>query len=166
MKTSSWALLALSLTGFVLAAACSKPVQEQTSPAEPAVQKKADVVATESKPAAEPPSPATQQVSTLVQTQTAAALPAAQTVASNALAQTDAITSQTQASIDAIKKLLGEKNWSQALKIINDLAANKLTPELQATVEGLKQQALKLGQEAAASKAAGEATKALGLPQK
>lgn len=161
MKSYSFSIAILSLGGFLLAAGCSKP-EETSAPPAADLQKKADVVASEAKPAVEPPTPAVQQTSAQVDTQAVAAVAVAPAVVTNAPAQTEAITSKTQSSIDAIRKLLADKKWSEALKMVSDLAATQLTPEQQASVDALKQQALKLGQEEAATKAADQGSKALG----
>lgn len=166
MKSYSYILLAPALVGLFLATGCSKPEEMSTTPADlpprrempkPEVQATTQAVTT-----------AVQQASAQVQTQAAAVQATAQKAATDAQAQAANLTSKTQSVIDSIKSLLAQKKWSEALKALNDLAATKLTPEQQATVDALKQQAVKLGQEAASSKVAEQGGKAVNdlLPKK
>ncbi|MBI3415713.1 MAG: hypothetical protein HY043_10425 [Verrucomicrobia bacterium] len=94
--------------------------------------------------------------------QAEAAKQSAAKVAADKRADLLANVSKVQGLIDTAKKLSGENKWAEALKIVNDLAAQKLTPEQQTIVDGLKQQAQKQAQEAVAKKATDEAEKAIG----
>lgn len=87
---------------------------------------------------------------------------AAKKAAADKQAEMLANVSKIQDLIDTARKLSSENKWSEAMKIINDLAAQKLTPEQQTIVDGLKQQAQKQIQQAAAKKATSEAEKAIG----
>ena len=111
---------------------------------------------------------AVQTAAAQVQAQTQAVQTAAQSALADTQPAAAGITSKTQAMIEDVKKLLSQTNWSGALKTLTDLAATKLTPEQQATVDSLKQQALKMGQDAAAAKVTDQGTRAINnlLPKK
>jgi hypothetical protein len=90
------------------------------------------------------------------------ALAPADKAAADAQAQGASITSKVQQTIDNVRKMLAEKNWTDALKQLNELAGMKLTPEQQSMVDGLKQQAQQLAQSATAAQAGEQANKAIG----
>lgn len=87
---------------------------------------------------------------------------AARKAAADAQAQVAATAAKVASLIDTAKKLTSENKWAEALKILNDLAAAKLTPQQQAVVDSLKEQANKELKAAAAKKATDEAAKAVG----
>lgn len=87
---------------------------------------------------------------------------AAAKAAADKQAQLITTVSKVQGLIETAKKLSGENKWAEALKIVNDLAAQKLTPEQQTIVDSLKQQAQKQAEAAVAKKATDEAEKAIG----
>jgi hypothetical protein len=112
------------------------------------------------KPAAAPAADA-QKLATPAQqaaTQAVDALTAQAATAKDALATA----AKAQGLIDTAKRLTGENKWSEALKILNDLASYKLTPEQQTLVDNLKAEAQKQLEALAAKKAADEAGKAVG----
>lgn len=73
-----------------------------------------------------------------------------------------ALTSKAQSMLDNARKLIAEKDWAGALKRLGEAGNLKLTPEQQATLASLKEQAQKLVQEANSSKVADQAGKAVG----
>jgi hypothetical protein len=111
---------------------------------------------------------AVQQTGAELQNQAAAAGAAAESAVAKVQDQAPAITSNVQATLDDAKKLLAEGKWSEALVRLNQLATMKLTPEQQATLAQLKQQAQALAQQAAAGKVNEKAGKAIGdlLPKR
>jgi len=160
MKLNSYYTLPVLVGGLLFLAGCGKSEQASApTPPEPpkAVEPAAPVIA-----AADAAAPAVPQAAAQAQTQVVAAPAAVEKPAADAQVQASSLTSKTQTTIDQVKKLLADKNWSEALKALNDLAAAKLTPEQQATIESLKQQALKMGQEAAAAKLTEQGSKAVG----
>ena len=66
------------------------------------------------------------------------------------------------ALIESAKNLTGQNKYAEALNILGQLSNLKLTPEQQAVVDGLKNQAQNQAQQALTDKAAAEAQKALG----
>jgi hypothetical protein len=167
MKIHTYAVLALMVGSWLLATGCSKP-EQATAPPAAEVQKTPQVVAPDMKAATQAIASAVDQTTAQVQAQTQAVQTAAQRALADAQPAAAGITSKTQSIIDDVKKLLAQSKWSEALKMLNDLAATKLTPEQQTTVDSLKQQALKLGQDAAAAQVTDPGTRAINnlLPKK
>jgi hypothetical protein len=77
-------------------------------------------------------------------------------------AQLAAGTNKVQALIDSAKTLSGENKWAEVLKILAQLAEEKLSPAQQTAVNELKSYAQKQTEAAMARKATTEAGKALG----
>jgi hypothetical protein len=71
-------------------------------------------------------------------------------------------TAKLQALIDSAKTLAGQNKWADVLKILSDLAGQKLSPAQQTAVDGLKSDAQKQAQSAVADKAKQDAGNALG----
>ena len=181
MKLHTYAVLVSMAGGWLLVTGCSKP-EQTTAPPAVEVQKTPPAVAPDMNAATQAVATAVDQTAAQVQTltqavQTAAAQVSAQTQAVQSAAQSalaDAqpaaagITSKSQSMIEDVKKLLAQTNWSGALSMLSNLAASTLTPEQQATVDSLKQQALKMGQDAAAAKVTDQGTRAINnlLPKK
>jgi hypothetical protein len=76
-------------------------------------------------------------------------------------AQPAAVDNKVQALIDTAKRLAGENKWSEVLKILSDLAGQKLSPVQQVAVDGLKADAQKQVGAAVANKATTDAGNAL-----
>jgi colicin import membrane protein len=83
-------------------------------------------------------------------------LPAAQQ------SQPPAGAAQVQALIERAKSLAGENKWDDVLKILAQLAGEKLSPAQQAAVDGLKSDAQKQAGAAVSNKATADAGNALG----
>jgi hypothetical protein len=116
------------------------------------------------KPAAAPSVDA-QKLATSAQqaaTQAVDTLKAQAAAAKDALATTGAAAGKAQELIDTAKGLTGQSKWSEALKVLNDLANYKLTPGQQTLVDNLKAQVQKQLEVLAAKKATDEAGKAVG----
>ena len=141
---------------IVLATGCGQK-EEIPAPAASAPQKSTVNAATDNRKAAD----ADKAVQALNETADAARKSAAK-VAADAQSQLAGATSKVQSLIDTARKLSGENKWTEALNILNQLASQRLTPEQQAVVDGIKQQAQKQAEEAVAKKAAAEAAKAVG----
>jgi hypothetical protein len=167
MKLHTYAVLTSMVGGWLLATGCSKP-EQATAPPAVEVQKTPPVVAPDMNAATQAVATAVAQTAAQVQTQTQAVQNAAQSALTDAQPAAAGITSKTQSTIDDVKKLLAQTNWSGALAMLSNLAATKLTPEQQATVDSLKQQAVKLGQDAAAAKVTDQGNRAINnlLPKK
>jgi hypothetical protein len=58
----------------------------------------------------------------------------------NLQGQAAAATTQVQGLIDKAKQLLGEGKWSDARALLNQLTGQSLSPELQSSVQALKEQ--------------------------
>lgn len=71
------------------------------------------------------------------------------------------LTSKAQSMLESARKLIAEKDWTAALKSLGEVSNLQLTPEQQATLTSLKEQAQKLVQDANQSKVAGQAEKAV-----
>jgi colicin import membrane protein len=91
---------------------------------------------------------------------------ATEKAAADKLAQTAAAaaqeTARIQSLIDSATNLTGQNKYTEALKVLGELSNLKLTPEQQTLVEALTQTAQKQAVQAAADKAAADATKAVG----
>ena len=167
MKLHTYAVLVSMAGGWLLATGCSKP-EQTTAPPAVEVQKTPPAVAPDMNAATQAVATAVDQTATQVQTLTQAVQNAAQSALTDAQPAAAGITSKSQSRIEDGKKLLAQTNWSGALSMLSNLAATKLTPEQQATVDSLKQQALKMGQDAAAAKVTDQGTRAINnlLPKK
>jgi hypothetical protein len=130
----------LALAGaFSLIIGCGQ--KEQTAPEPPAkVEKAAEAVPAEMPKTAEAPAPAV-----------VAATPE---VTPTATANID----EAQSQIDKVKSLLADKKYAEALTVLKELSAMKLTPDQQTMVDGLKAQVEK-GMQAEATS---DATKSVG----
>ena len=95
-------------------------------------------------------------------TSVAAPVADAQKAAGSLKDQATAATAKAQEMIDTAKKLTSENKWDEALKVVNDLANYKLTPEQQTLVDNLKAEVQKQLQALATKKATDEAGKAVG----
>ena len=78
------------------------------------------------------------------------------------LAQQAAEETKVQTLIDTAKGLSGQNKWAEALKILTDLAGQKLTPTQQGVVDGLKAEAQKQAAAALTQKATQEGANAVG----
>jgi hypothetical protein len=163
MKTL--ATLAITTTLLALASGCSKQDQDQ-APAVSAPRPSATAVTEDAKNAAG----AVQEQAAGVQKSVTGAIAEVKdqaaavkdTAAQAASDAQTALTSKAQSMLESAQKLIAEKNWTAALKTLGDLGGLKLSPEQQATLASLKEQAQKLAQEAASSKVANQAEKAVG----
>ena len=136
-------------------------VDDQKAAAETAA-KEAEAKRAEAEKAAQALKAQAEKEAQALKDQAEAANSAAAKAAADKQAQLAASVSKVQGLIDTAKKLSGENKWAEALKIVNDLAGQKLTPDQQTIVAGLKQQAQKQAEDAVAKKAASEAEKAIG----
>lgn len=162
MKTQSY-LLVTSALGLLLTSGCGKTEDLSTPPPPPPAAAPAPPApAAEVKPAVDAAAAAAERSAAEAQAQAAAAQKAVDSAATAAQAETSAITSKAQSAIDNARQLIADSKWSEALKVLNDLAALKLTPEQQAAVDKLKVQAGELAQKAVATQATEKGTKALG----
>ncbi len=154
-------LLSACTVAFCLMAGCSKTEESAPAPAavEPPKPPEPPVAAT---PAPKPAEPAVATVVQQANEQAAAAQKAVQPAAAAVQEQAAAITSKAQSLIDQIRKQIADGKWSDALKSLGEVSALKLTPEQQATVDSLKQQAQTMAQQAATSSAVDKGSKALG----
>jgi hypothetical protein len=87
---------------------------------------------------------------------------AADQAASDKQSQLATGAAKVQALIDSAKKLAGENKWADVLRILSDLAGQKLSPSQQGAVDGLKSDAQKQAQSAVTDKAKQDAGNALG----
>ena len=171
MKPNTYLTLTCAV-GLLFAAGCGK-TEEVAVPATPSVTATTEPAGTEVKKAVDATAAAADTAAAEAKAQADAAaekaaadLKAAQNSANEAAAKAQAdaatITSKAQSSIDAASKLVADGKWSEALKVLTELASLKLTPEQQATVDKLTQQAQKLAQDAVTSQAADKGAKAVG----
>jgi hypothetical protein len=86
---------------------------------------------------------------------------AAEQVAADKQTQPAAGAAKLQGLIDTAMGLAGEKKWADVLKILAQLAGEKLTPAQQTVVEGLKSDAQKEAGASVADKATANAGNAL-----
>lgn len=153
--------LAAALT---LSSGCSK--QEETPVVTPdstasAVKEQANEAATAIQDEAVAAKKIGEDAVTDLKDQAAAAKETVQEAVADTNEQAASLTSKAQIALDNARKLLAENNWSEALKSLGELSGLKLTPEQQATFASLKEQAQKLGQQAASSTAADRAGQAV-----
>lgn len=132
--------------GLMLAIGCSK---KEEAPAPPP-------------PSAAAPANAIQKAADTAKAQTEVVKDAAAEVAATTQGQAEAASSKVRDLTEQARKLLGENKPSDALSLLNQLTALKLTPEQQALVQSLKEQAQKAIEAALKTKASDEATKAVG----
>ena len=131
------ALLALA-SAFGLIISCGQ--KEQTAPEPPAkVEKAAEAAPAEMPKAAAAPAPA---------------VAAAPEVAPAAAATT----TEAQGLIDKVKSLIADKKYTEAMNVLKELTALKLTPDQQKIVDDLKAQI----ESAVQAQATSEATKSVG----
>jgi len=87
---------------------------------------------------------------------------AADQAAAEKQAQLAASAGKVQALIDSAKTLSGQNKWADVMKILSQLASEKLSPAQQTAVDTLKSDAQKQVEAAAAKKATADAGSALG----
>jgi hypothetical protein len=162
MKTTSLFLLSLCVASLGVTVGCSKqesapPVVQTETPAATEAKKATDTAAADMQKAADKAAADAKEqadkVAADAKAQAATAQATADKAAADAQAQSASLTSKTQSLIERVKALLAEKKPAEAMTALSELATAKLTPEQQATVNSLKQQAQALMQEAAAGKA-------------
>ena len=169
MKSLSRILTLSSVALLTLSFGCSKQ-EPSTPPAASQAPSPFDKAAADLKKAADtaqPQAAAVQAAADKTVVDAQAQVAAASATVTNAVPDAQApatttVTSQTQSIIDTIKKLLADNKPADALKMIQDLAAAKLTPEQQTTVDALKTQAQALMQNAAKAKITDKAADAVG----
>jgi hypothetical protein len=138
MKNATITTLLALICALGLIIGCGQ--KEQTPPESPAqVEKSTEAAPAETPKAAEAPAPA---------------LPAVPEVAPAAAAAT----SEAQGLIDKAKSLVAENKYTEAMNVLKELSALKLTPDQQQIVDDLKAQVEKALQAQATS----EATKSVG----
>lgn len=165
---NNFIILMSALTALTLVSGCSKQESAPPPPVShaPASTDTAAGQAVKAQEAVENQLKATQQAADKAvadtQAKAAEAQKAGEKAAADLRGETTALSSKAQTLIDAAKKLVADQNWSEALKTLASLSDMKLTPEQQTMVDSLKQQAQKMAQDAAATKATEQGTKALG----
>jgi hypothetical protein len=138
MKSAKITTLLALASAFSLIIGCGQ--KEQTAPEPPAnVEKAAEAAPAEMPKAAEAPAPA---------------VAAAPEVAPAAAAAT----TEAQGLIDKVKSLIAEKKYTEAMNVLKELTALKLTPDQQKIVDDLKAQI----KNALQAQATSEATKSVG----
>jgi len=148
--TSALALIAL--TG------CSKT--EPTATAPEVTTKPAPPTPVETAPA--PAQATAEKAAADAQAQAPVLQNAATQAVSTAQVQADTLTAKNQTILDRAKQLIADNKPVDALKALTDLAAAKLTPQQQSTLDALKLKAQELLQKAAASNTSEKAADAIG----
>jgi hypothetical protein len=157
MKTPRVRVLCLFIALFGLLASCSKPDQGTSAP-QVEVKKSPDVTA----PAAPDIKADAQKIASDAAAQATNVQPAVQKAAEDGQAQADQLTAKNQSLLDSAKQMLADNKPADALKVLNDLAAAKLTPAQQSTLKSLTEQAQALLQKLATSDAGQKASEAVG----
>ncbi len=181
MKKANLILMA-ALIGLGLTGGCNKQEPTAASPPPPPpkgapalsdsasqsaadLQKNADKTAADMKKTADQATAdmkkAADQAAADVQAKSAAVQKDADKAVADTQAQAGAVQAQNDTIIERIKKLLADNKPADALQELKNLAGQKLTPEQQARVTQLTQQAQAALQQAA-SKATDKANEALG----
>jgi hypothetical protein len=175
MKNKSLVLALAAFTLVALSTGCNKqetatpvaPVEQTKTPDQPAAdtQKAAEAVKAadaqkEAEAAAQKQAAADKADQALKQE--AAEKLAAEQVAAAKQSQLAAGGAKVQGMIDTAKSLAGEKRWTEVLKVLAQLAGEKLSPAQQTIVESLKSDAEKQAGAAVADKAAAGAGNAIG----
>ena len=137
MKSARITTLLALASAFGLIIGCGQ--KEQTAPEPAKVEKATEAAPAEMPKAAEVPAPA---VATAPEVAPAAA----------------AATTETQGLIDKVKSLIAEKKYTEAMNVLKELSALKLTPDQQKIVDDLKAQI----ENALQAQATSEATKSVG----
>jgi hypothetical protein len=162
----------IALLACALVTGCNQQDQSSSTPVSQETKEQAaqrttltqavQTVATDVNKAADATAQAAQNTAAVAQKEATAAAEALKPAATDIQTQAAALTAKAQSSIDAAKKLVSEGKWAEALQALQQLVGAKVTPEQQSLIDTLKAEAQKLGQQAAASKAAESGQKALG----
>jgi hypothetical protein len=165
-RSGAWALV-LGLTLAVLPG-CSKPAEQTEGAPETQLSSAATASGSSFDPKREsdlvsgPPVP----VSAEVQAQLDSLRALADKVPNGTPSSPGALNAKKDSLITLARQLVVQSRWSDAVKVINEVSAMKLTEQQKAAVDGLKQQAKNFVPEKAFGPAPGsESNRAFGFPK-
>jgi hypothetical protein len=146
----------LMVVGVGFSSGCSQPEEPGAAPQASTEQSRAD-----SGRAAQNSTATAEKVDPQLQAQIDSLRTATEKATNGAGAASASAPSKTQLIMDSAKRLISENNGAEALKMLNGLSRETLTPREQVVLDTLKQQAQRLAHQAASAAANDQASKTL-----